>query len=282
MTHWQNDPRTSLRKNASQGFTLIELLVVIAIIAILAAMLLPALANAKEKAQRLTCLNNQKEMYVALHIYADDNKDKIPVHVTIGAWCWDTPTSCTDAMLRNGCLMKTFYCPSTAPNFTDAENFLNPAPNSLWNFSTGFHIIGYSWTFPAPPGQSIFLLQRYQNTTLNSETHLGGAALIYKDNVADRVLMADVILSQNTGYPAKPSEPFKGIVGGFFKPHLSAHLGPGGMPRGGNILYKDGHAQWKKFNSAPAGFGVPPNNPWNGLEDTYTMIRTSSGPWFWW
>src|SRR5882724_12536061 len=74
--------RVCLRKVSRQphphAFTLIELLVVIAVIAILAALLLPALANARATAKRIPCINNQKQLALAALVYATDNNDRMP------------------------------------------------------------------------------------------------------------------------------------------------------------------------------------------------------------
>jgi prepilin-type N-terminal cleavage/methylation domain-containing protein len=102
----QGQPLVSMEKR--RGFTLIELLVVIAIIAILAAMLLPVLARAKESGRRISCLNNLKQLSLAALMYVNDSDGRYPQRSGSDRW----PDKFYDNYGKN---LKLLVCPSEPP-----------------------------------------------------------------------------------------------------------------------------------------------------------------------
>lgn len=120
-----------------RGFTLIELLVVISIIALLIAVLLPALARAKELANRIVCASNLHNNSEALMVYADSNKGFYPDLIRPqfleqpGHWLWDMEFGTRDMLVQSGTAMANFYCPSNLESNPTLEYNAYPSTNIL-------------------------------------------------------------------------------------------------------------------------------------------------------
>jgi prepilin-type N-terminal cleavage/methylation domain-containing protein/prepilin-type processing-associated H-X9-DG protein len=242
-----------------EGFTLIELLVVIAVIAILAALLLPALSKSKEQAIRIHCKSNERQQILALVMYAHENKDFLPNDT--GAYQpWDITQSEGAAFSSGGAPYKVWYDPGTYLQYSDADWLL------FWNNTIGerdgdeaIRVVGYT--------ETLYGISLYANTgewdfstnvnqKLNTEPlSMNGKLLPIR--ASSRVLLAcDTItkpgdLSQNlaamekfawTGLEHSMDPDVPGN-----KPFTSSHLLNGGIPSGSNLGMFDGHVEWRPF-----------------------------------
>jgi prepilin-type N-terminal cleavage/methylation domain-containing protein len=270
-----------------RGFTLIELLVVIAIIAILAAMLLPALGRSRLKAQGIQCMNNGRQVLMTWRLYVDDNGDKVPsAYGSVGDWMpginmsW-TGNAMTDGANRDNWDIETLKKSPLWPFCGNSPGIWRcPADDKYRCIARSGPLQGQA----VPRVRSVSMLSWFNGSDAD-DSGLGGAGWVKYKKMAQVVkpgpAMTIVFLDERCdsindgewctsmyGWPDQPSQwkmiDFPG----------SYHGAAGGLS------FADGHSEihkWKDARTTPPigklfNLNVPsPNNP-----DVYWMMERST------
>jgi prepilin-type N-terminal cleavage/methylation domain-containing protein len=227
------------------AFTLIELLVVIAIIAILAALLLPALAGAKERAKRTGCVSNVRQFLLAVHMYANDNDQRLPS----GASDSHTPNGVLDdsipvlsgntrtQMVQYAGSYKILGCPSLGAPFNTEQGFFE----SGYGYVIGYNYLGGHANTPWPlltGGQPWFSPQKVTEIS----TNIGPTSPLLTDMNDWSPGYGGSIVPHGRGGAVQ-------TAGDFSNPDADGAASKALGATGGNIGNLDGSVTWRPIKS---------------------------------